>query len=323
MQAGQTNASVVVITDSGAPDAATNSSPGERAHSNLSATNDLEALRSRAQEGDANAQIDLARRCANGEGVPHDYVEAANWYRKAAEQGDADAQFHLGSNYANGEGVPQDYDEAVKWLNMAAAQGNAFAQKALPGALAAKSNYFPSMTTRTGQTYEHVIVIGKTVDFLLIKYTSKTGIHGFTQIRFENLLDDLQRQYTYDPQKALAYKKTQEEANLANAQAKVRDAEAHFRATEAQLQHDNLLLKWSLEDILLDQQWSLQDDLRDLNWSVRDLQDSIDRARWQQFPPAEKIREYQVTSIALCPCRGNRAACILGRPVQRIFQVRQ
>lgn len=34
-----------------------------------------------------------------------------------AEQGDADAQLNLSVMYANGRGVPQDYKEAYAWFN--------------------------------------------------------------------------------------------------------------------------------------------------------------------------------------------------------------
>jgi hypothetical protein len=60
---------------------------------------------------------------ATGEGVPHDYAEAAKWCRKAADQGMAKAQFALGNMYAIGEGVPQNDAEAVKWYRQAADQG--------------------------------------------------------------------------------------------------------------------------------------------------------------------------------------------------------
>jgi TPR repeat protein len=50
----------------------------------------------------------------NGEGVPQDYPEALNWFRKAAEQGLASAQGNLGYMYHNGKGVPQNYAEAIK-----------------------------------------------------------------------------------------------------------------------------------------------------------------------------------------------------------------
>jgi hypothetical protein len=63
-----------------------------------------------------------------GQGVPQDYQEALEWYRKSAALGNAEAQSNLGSMYANGEGVPQDDIEAVKWLLKAAEQGMTHAQ---------------------------------------------------------------------------------------------------------------------------------------------------------------------------------------------------
>jgi TPR repeat protein len=47
------------------------------------------------------------------------------WYRQAAEQGDAQAQMNLGLMYAKREGVAQDYVQAHRWLNLAAASGSA------------------------------------------------------------------------------------------------------------------------------------------------------------------------------------------------------
>jgi TPR repeat protein len=52
-----------------------------------------------------------------------------SWYRKAAEQGDADAQVNLGILYGMGQGVPQDYAAAHMWFNLAAARGNKDAVK--------------------------------------------------------------------------------------------------------------------------------------------------------------------------------------------------
>ena len=40
----------------------------------------------------------------NGEGVPEDNREAVKWYTKSAEQGFANAQVNLGNRYYNGEG---------------------------------------------------------------------------------------------------------------------------------------------------------------------------------------------------------------------------
>ena len=59
-----------------------------------------------------------------GKGVPQDYTEAVNWYRKAAEQGFASAQYRLGNMYKDGQGVIQDIVYAHMWSNIAAANGN-------------------------------------------------------------------------------------------------------------------------------------------------------------------------------------------------------
>jgi TPR repeat protein len=84
--------------------------------------------RKAAQHGEANSQFKLALMYDNGRGVPEDDKEAVKWYIKAAEQGYAVAQFNLGVMYDDGEGVPQDYKEAVKWYTKAAEQGYAVAQ---------------------------------------------------------------------------------------------------------------------------------------------------------------------------------------------------
>ena len=54
-------------------------------------TPDIDALRARAEEGDADAQVNLGLMYANGEGVPQDDAEAVAWTRKAAEPGRATA----------------------------------------------------------------------------------------------------------------------------------------------------------------------------------------------------------------------------------------
>lgn len=84
-----------------------------------------------AEKGDAHAQYNVALIYARGQGVPQDYKQAAEWYRKAAEQGVAAAQYNLGVMYSNGQGVPQDPQEARKWFLKAAEQGVALAQTSL------------------------------------------------------------------------------------------------------------------------------------------------------------------------------------------------
>ena len=88
----------------------------------------FEAIRARAQKGDAEAMLSLAAMYANGDGVPKDLRQAARLHRKAADRGVARAQCLVGVDYINGDGVKIDKDEAVRWFRKAAAQGLAGAQ---------------------------------------------------------------------------------------------------------------------------------------------------------------------------------------------------
>ena len=95
-------------------------------------TPEIDTLRARAEQGDAEAQSDLGVMYANGLGVQEDDAEAVRWLRLAAGQGYAAAQFTLGLWYDHGVGgVPQDDIEAVRWYRLAADQGDAGAQSNL------------------------------------------------------------------------------------------------------------------------------------------------------------------------------------------------
>ncbi|MGR3174051.1 MAG: AAA family ATPase [Candidatus Scalindua sp.] len=84
--------------------------------------------RKSAEQGHAQAQVNLGTLYSKGLGVGRDYTEAVKWYRKAAEQEHAQAQNNLGVMYSEGQGVEQDYNEAAKWCGKAAEQGHAQAQ---------------------------------------------------------------------------------------------------------------------------------------------------------------------------------------------------
>lgn len=125
-------------------------------------------LKSKAEQGDANAQNNLGIMYAYGNGVPKDLKEAVRLYRRAAEQGLviaqynlvntydtgrvvpkndvgevdfrradeqglANVQYNLGLMYFAGRGVPKNDVEAVKWYRKAAEQGYAAAQLELGG----------------------------------------------------------------------------------------------------------------------------------------------------------------------------------------------
>ncbi|MEY8212841.1 MAG: tetratricopeptide repeat protein [Colwellia sp.] len=78
-----------------------------------------------AEQGHADAQINLALMYDIGQVVAQDYKRAAKWYLKAAEQGDAGAQFNIALLYKIGQGVPKDYEQAAKWYLKVAEQGPA------------------------------------------------------------------------------------------------------------------------------------------------------------------------------------------------------
>jgi hypothetical protein len=59
---------------------------------------------------------------------------------------------------------------------------------------------------------------------------------------------------------------------------------------EARREQNDLLLKWSLEDAQLDQQWLIESDLQNLNWSVQGVKDSID---WASLQQSRSLRDLQ------------------------------
>lgn len=93
--------------------------------------NDIEALRKKAEAGDAAAQCDLGYAYEKGNGVPVDYKAALNWYRKAADQNLPMGFNNVGSIYAVGLGVPRNETEAIKWFRKAAEGGFAPAANTL------------------------------------------------------------------------------------------------------------------------------------------------------------------------------------------------
>jgi TPR repeat protein len=89
---------------------------------------EFDAVKARADKGDPEAQLSVASRYANGQGVAMNPAKSAKWLRKAAEQGSARAQCLLGLAYANGDGVKLNKAEAAVWLRRSAEQGLAEAQ---------------------------------------------------------------------------------------------------------------------------------------------------------------------------------------------------
>ena len=119
----------------------------------------IESLRTRAGSGDIKAQLDLAVRYRDGQGVAKDGAEAMQWAHRAADKGNAEAMdfvghaylrgavvkrnpeiafgyfkaaaeksaqaaFNLGQCYFGAQGTEQDIPKALDWWRKAAAKGH-------------------------------------------------------------------------------------------------------------------------------------------------------------------------------------------------------
>jgi TPR repeat protein len=80
------------------------------------------AVRTLAEQGDAEAQFALGTMYRDGQGVARDYAEALRWWRSAAELGLLDAKLALGNIHAGGTGVARDNILAYKWYELATLQ---------------------------------------------------------------------------------------------------------------------------------------------------------------------------------------------------------
>lgn len=83
----------------------------------------LEDMKPRAEEGDAEAQFLVGNIYAEDHTLNRDYDQAFNWYRKSAEQGYAKALDRVSAWYSRGYGTPKDDAEALFWLYLAKKAG--------------------------------------------------------------------------------------------------------------------------------------------------------------------------------------------------------
>lgn len=85
----------------------------------------------RAAEGDAEAELMMGMRYADGNGVIKNEKEAVRWLEKAAHHGKAEAQYRYGLALLEGRGVVQDYRAAFHWIEVPAKRGLSQAQYTL------------------------------------------------------------------------------------------------------------------------------------------------------------------------------------------------
>jgi hypothetical protein len=93
----------------------------------------LQWYRRSAEQGSASGEVGLGGAYYYGYGVTPDYAESMRWYRRAADQGNAAGEAGLGYLYKRGDGVPQDDAEALRWYRKAADQGQKLAERELGG----------------------------------------------------------------------------------------------------------------------------------------------------------------------------------------------
>lgn len=88
-------------------------------------------LKKAAEQGDVDAQLELAERYFVGNGVPYDQKKSVFWFQKAAEQGHQYGFYRLGEAYEFGQGVIPDIQLAAENYKKSALRDAPHAQDAL------------------------------------------------------------------------------------------------------------------------------------------------------------------------------------------------
>jgi TPR repeat protein len=133
--------------------------------------------RKSAEQGDSQAQFNLADFYTWGVGVANDDAQAAFWYRKSADQGLAAGQYQIGLFYYLGRGVAKDYAEAARWYWKAADQGYHLAENDL-GALYTKGEGVPRDFNQSIGLFRRAVEGGQPLAFynLALSYDQGWGV---------------------------------------------------------------------------------------------------------------------------------------------------
>jgi hypothetical protein len=89
------------------------------------------ALLTKANSGDAAAEVAIGDKYAAGDGVAQNYKLGAEWYGKAAALGNILGEIHLADCFRDGRGITRDMTQAAAWYRKAADLGDASAQGTL------------------------------------------------------------------------------------------------------------------------------------------------------------------------------------------------
>ena len=118
----------------------------------------VEFFTKQAEEGQAQAMLNLGNFYENGVGVPRNFSTSLEWYLKAGEAGQAEGYQQAGLSYELGRGVAADRATAVKYLELAA-------EKKIPAAayqLAALSLAGPQKEADSAQALKYLKDLGLT-----------------------------------------------------------------------------------------------------------------------------------------------------------------
>ena len=79
-------------------------------------TSEIDALRTRAEQGDAKTQVSLGFMYRDGEDVPQDYVQAHMWFNLSASRSTGEARENAakGRDLAAGDLTPDGLNEAQR-----------------------------------------------------------------------------------------------------------------------------------------------------------------------------------------------------------------
>jgi TPR repeat protein len=141
----------------------------------------FDAIRRKAEEGDAGAELYIGLAYDVGEDLPRNAMEAARWYRRAAAQGSFAAASNLGVLYHDGDGMPKDNVAAVTWLGRAAAAGSPVAEYCL-GRIYSRGEGVARDDARAVEWLEQSAAQGYAPAevFLSAMYASGSGVEGIT-----------------------------------------------------------------------------------------------------------------------------------------------
>ena len=146
---------------------------GKFARTKLDYKTALRELMPLAEQGNPDAQNEIASMYRAGEGVPQNIKTAIKWFKKSARQGFSDATLNLGELYNDdGYGVPQNYKTAINWYKLASFQGNCIAKRKLTQISKERSSTPPVSLDMAKSAYEN-----KKYDraFELFKQLANTG----------------------------------------------------------------------------------------------------------------------------------------------------